>query len=257
MKDSVFPVFPFYALALLLSAVFFLSCSTQVNGTIRRGGSAELKVRAALEPKMNALLMKISLVLGNGKAPDDIVLDGHGIGLSLAAAPGIASASFRNISPVVIEGAVAVSRIDQFLASAESREAPFIIYEEAAPGGSGVSGGQGSGGRLKISLDRSAAARIIPLISPDVADYLSGIFAPVVTGDVLSKEEYLSLVSSFYGKDIAAEIAAARIRLSLELPGPVVFVRGGTSSGNRVEFDAALTDILVLERPVDYEVSWK
>jgi hypothetical protein len=95
------------------------------------------------------------------------------------------------------------------------------------------------------------------LVSPDVSDYLSALMAPVATGEELSKQDYLALVSSVYGKGIAAEIADARVSLDLELPGTVLSAPGGTFSGRRASFKVPLTDLLVLERPLLYEIRWK
>jgi hypothetical protein len=113
------------------------------------------------------------------------------------------------------------------------------------------------GGRLRLSLDRSSAPEILPLISPEVGAYLEALMAPAVTGEALSREEYLSLAASVYGRPLADEIAAGRIRLLLEFPGTLTQVRGGTASGRRAEFELPLLDLLVLERPLVYEASWR
>jgi hypothetical protein len=94
------------------------------------------------------------------------------------------------------------------------------------------------------------------LISPEVSDYLSAFMAPVVTGEELSKAEYLDLVSSLYGRALADEIAAARIYASVDFPGPLQSVRGGNFSGRRAEFTVPLIDLLVLENRLEYEVRW-
>jgi hypothetical protein len=80
--------------------------------------------------------------------------------------------------------------------------------------------------------------------------------APLATGEVLSRAEYLDLVASVYGRPVADEIAGGRIRASIDFPGPVGAVRGGTFSGKRAEFDIPLLDLLVLEQPLNCEVTW-
>jgi hypothetical protein len=89
-----------------------------------------------------------------------------------------------------------------------------------------------------------------------VEEYLSALMAPVVLGEYMSSGEYLSLISMVYGRPLADEIAEARIKASIEFPRPVTSVSGGSSSGKRAEFDIPLLDILVLERPLRYEVYW-
>jgi len=59
-----------------------------------------------------------------------------------------------------------------------------------------------------------------------------------------------------YGRPLADEIAAARIWAIIEFPRPLVSVKGGSSAGNRAEFNISLADLLVLEQPLRYEVIW-
>jgi hypothetical protein len=55
---------------------------------------------------------------------------------------------------------------------------------------------------------------------------------------------------------LAEEIAAARIPITIEFPRPVREVRGGTARDRRARFDLPLIDLLVLEEPLVYEVTW-
>jgi hypothetical protein len=166
----------------------------------------------------------------------------------MASSPGIAGVSFRNTAVSAIEGIIAVSHIGEFSSpGGDEKKFRFITYEQA---------GQGREGRLVISIDRSTGPEIVALISADVADYLSSLMAPVATGEQLTRAEYLDLVTSVYRKEVAAEIAAARIKARIDFPGTVTSVRGGTFSGRRAEFDIPLIDLLVLEQRQSYEVVW-
>jgi hypothetical protein len=107
-----------------------------------------------------------------------------------------------------------------------------------------------------MSLDRRSAPQVLPLISPEVGAYLEALMAPALTGEALSRGDYLALVASVYGRPLAEEIAAGRIRLLLDFPRALTQVRGGTASGKRAEFDLPLLDLLVLETPLVYEASW-
>lgn len=233
-------------LFLVPAAVLLLaSCSARIDGNLNRDGSAELAIRASLEPRMAALIRSLDAASGAG----EMVIDGAAIGRSMAAAPGISSVSLHNADPVTVEGTIAVSRIDQFLMLPESRgggRLRFIRYEQGA-----------GGGRLVISLDRDSAPQLVSLISGEVTEYLSALMAPAATGEVLTKAEYLVLVASVYGKAVAGEIAAARINAVLDFPGAVSAVRGGSFQGSRVQFEVPLLDLLVLESPLSYEVTWK
>jgi hypothetical protein len=138
-----------------------------------------------------------------------------------------------------------ISRVDELLALPGNQGGRLIAYEQGP-----------AGGRLTITIDRASGPSLLALISQDVKDYLSALMAPVSTGEPLSRAEYLALVSAVYGRGIAEEISAARIRLSIDFPGPVLSAQGGSFTGSRAQFEVPLADLLVLESPLVYEVRW-
>jgi hypothetical protein len=167
----------------------------------------------------------------------------------MAAAPGILSADLANTGPSVIAGTIGVSRVDELLAGSGVPERTRFITLE--------SGGETGENRLSIVLDREIAPLLLAMISSDMRDYLSALFAPAATGDSFSKAEYLELVEDIYGRALAEEIAAAEIAVSIGFPGAIKSVQGGTFGGASAAFNIALADILVLENPLEYEVVWE
>jgi len=236
----------------LVSLLFFTlcvcaSCASQINGSLKGDGQADLDIHTALEPRMTALIRGLAIASGMAQ-PGAPILDGPAIAASMSSAPGVASASFKNTAPAAIEGPVKIARIGDFLApGAASGRASFIDFEQGAP----------SGGRCTANLSLNSGPEILSLISPEISDYLAALMAPLATGEVLTRAEYLTLVGSVYGKGIADEIAQAFIRAYIDFPGPVQSVKGGTFSGKRAEFAIPLLDILTLETPLSYEVVWR
>ncbi|MDR1248211.1 MAG: hypothetical protein LBK63_02800 [Treponema sp.] len=244
---------------LLVSAVLSLAggCSGRIEGKLRRDGQAELSLEIALEPRMGAMLRSLSSLGSPSRRPPAgapaegavPVINGPVIARSLAAAPGILSADLANTSPTGIAGTISVSRVDQFLAlNGVPERKRFVALENNSETGYS---------RLVIALDRETAPLLLAMISVDIRDYLSALFAPAATGDALSKAEYLGLVEDIYGKALADEIAAARVSVTIGFPGAISSAKGGTFSGSSARFDIALADILVLENPLAYEVVWK
>ncbi|MDR1251225.1 MAG: hypothetical protein LBK62_03560 [Treponema sp.] len=234
----------FAILCLCFIFVPLFSCAARINGALQETGRATLLISASLQPRMTALIRSLSAAVDSAPA-NRPVLDGEAIARSMSAAPGIDSVSFGNTGPAAIEGPVRISRIGDFLASGGAGGG-FIGFEQHA-----------DGGRCTINLSRDSGPQILSLISPEIADYLSALMAPLATGEVLGKAEYLFLVSTVYGKGVADEISQSSIHASIEFPGPVQSVRGGTFSGRRADFNIPLPDILVLEKPLSYEVIWK
>jgi len=228
------------------------SCAAQINGSLKGDGQADLQIRAALEPRMTALIGGLAAATGAAQ-PGAAILDGPAIAASMSSAPGVASVSFKNTAPAAIEGPVKIARIGDFLApgmaastTVSAKKASFINFEQNAPGG-----------KCTVNLSLDSGPEILTLISPEISDYLSALMAPLATGEPLTKTEYLVLVGSLYGRGIADEISKAAIRASIDFPGPIQNAQGGTFSGNRANFVIPLLDILVLETPLSYEVIWR
>jgi hypothetical protein len=220
------------------------SCAAGIQGRLQADGSGEFTVSTSLEPRTAALILSLKNM--GGSSGGDAVLDGGAIAASMSAAPGIRSVSFRNTSPRSIEGPVAISRIGDFLAPAEGKKG-FVTFGQAARNGFF---------RLAIVMNRASAPEILSLVSSEISDYLAALMAPLVTGEELTKAEYLSLVASIYGQGTADEIGRGSIRAAVDFPGQVHSTQGGSHSGKRAEFVIPLLDLLVLETPLSYEVTW-
>jgi hypothetical protein len=185
-----------------------------------------------------------------GSAP---ILDAGLITLSLRDAPGLSSIKLSNTSREAIAGSIGFDRISDFLAasgatSGATGSAPttrFVTWEQGA-----------TGGRAVIALDRTTAPQMIELFSRDVSDYLSAIMAPIATGEKLTRQQYLSLVTGIYGAEIAREIETAEITASINFPGVITSAQGASFSGSTARFRANLADLLTLEKPLVYEVRW-
>jgi len=223
-----------------LCLAFFPSCASRIDGALAADGSASLSVSVSLEQQIAALIQRLSAAGGQSGGP---VLDGPAISMSMAQARGVSEATLRNTGPAALEGQVRISAIGEFLAAADGRG--FIEFVQS-----------GTGGRCLINISRDNGPVIIELLSPQIADFLNALMAPLATGEELSKPEYLELVASFYNRAVSDEIADSRFRASIDFPGAVTSVRGGTFSGRRVNFDIPLVDLLVLETPLSYSVMW-
>jgi hypothetical protein len=240
----------------LLPAILSLlaGCSGRIDGALRQDLSAELSLEITIEPRMAAMLRSLSSLAARSQADPGApknnaprnnvpVISGPAIARSMAAAPGILSAELDNTGPAGIAGTISVSRVDGLFALPGAAER-FITL------GAGDK-------RLGILLNREIAPLLLAMISANVRDYLSALFAPAATGEPLSKAEYLELVEDIYGKALADEIAAAEIAVTIVFPGAISSVKGGSFSGSSASFIIALADILVLENPLEYEVVWE
>lgn len=225
-------------------ALGFGSCGAAISGNLERGGAGNFDISMTLSPAFAAKMQDFrSFSQGTGASTP--LIDAAEITRSLSAAPGVGRVSFRNNGPVALEGPVHIARLADFLAP--SGRQGFISFVENPAGG----------GQAAITLNRETVPAMLSLISPDVAYYLNFIFAPIVTGDWLSKDEYLTQLSLFHNPAVADEVSRSEIRVSVNFPGPLVSVRGGSFSGRRAEFVIPLVEFLVLPQPLSYQAVWR
>jgi hypothetical protein len=223
----------------------FASCASRINGSLMGDGQADLGINAELKPGISALIGRLAALSGTAK-PGAPLLDGPSLTASMSKTPGVASVSFTNKTPSSIEGPVKISRINDFLSSGKVNG--LISFEQKNSAGEGY---------CAVNFNLASGPQILGLLSPEIAMYLNALMAPIATGEKATKDEYLGLVASVYGKPIADEISSSSIRASVNFPGAIQRVKGGTYSGRRADFDIPLLDILVLETPLSYEVVWK
>jgi len=242
MKLNFLKINFFFCCLCLTFCTLFVSCAGRIIGALEANGSAQLTVSMSLEPRMSALIQRLSAA--GGQANNNLILNGPAISQSMSgASAGNVTASLRNSAPAAVEGTIQIQNINRFLTTGNMRG--FIFFEQR----------QG-GGRCEIRINLSNGPVMLKNLSPEILEYLNALMAPLATEEVMNRREYLSLVTSVYGKAVSDEIAGSVIRVSVDFPGSITNVRGGSFSGRRAEFNVPLLDLLVLETPLNYEVIW-
>ncbi|MDR2795868.1 MAG: hypothetical protein LBB47_04060 [Spirochaetaceae bacterium] len=251
MPERFYSAVPAPVRTALFTLVIFLSCvscGARLDGEFHSDGRTEFTLKSTLFPGASRLLKGLAANSGGGPVFDAALLNRN-----FAAISGIESSTLRNTGEDGIEGGIVVASITQFLTRAADTVASkgggkkfsAIVWEQSA-----------TGGTLTININMDTGQELLLLISPDLVDYLSALMAPIATGEIIDRAAYLELVASVYGKSIADEIMRARISLKAGFPGPVESVSGGNRRGSYAEFMIPLTDLLVLDQPLRYEVRW-
>jgi len=229
-------------------AVLF-SCTAQINGVVKEGGSAELKLSTSLGVRTSALARQMRAFMGEPESAP--LLDAAMIREPLALVPGVSAVSLRNTAPSALEGTITVSNIGNFLSQSAPDGGRFITYTE---------GRQAGTSSLVLQLNKTSVAQLLPFLSEELTLYLSALVAPIVMEEDSTLAEYLDTLKRIYGAALADEVAAASIRAIIDFPRPITLIEGGNvvrgAPSNRAEFDIPLSELLVLENPLRYEVRW-
>jgi hypothetical protein len=218
-------------LLLTFSSFFVLTgCNSSIEASIGSDGTATFQMSTALLPSLHTVLG------GALKAAE--------ISKTLLSMPAVQAASFSDTSSTSFSGSGTISDLNRFLSIEGAAKCISLS----------TSGGRT---RLSIALDRDTAPGLVSLLSLDMQDYLSVLVPPILMGTTLSQAAYLAQLSTMgYSKALTGELQSAKISLKLSLPANVVSVNGGTFSGKTAEFSLPILDLMVLDKPVKWEIVW-
>lgn len=113
---------------------------------------------------------------------------------------------------------------------------------------------------LTLNLSPATMRALYASMDLQTRSYVDLFMAPVFTGEPMSGGEYTALIASVYGKDLAQEIADARMEITLSAPrgekAASCSNAGAKLSGRSARFSIPLLDLLVLEEPQAYRITW-
>lgn len=113
---------------------------------------------------------------------------------------------------------------------------------------------------LTLNLSPATMRALYASMDLQTRSYVDLFMAPVFTGEPMSGEEYTALIASVYGKDLAQEIADARMEITLTAPRGEKAASCSNAdaklSGRSARFSIPLLDLLVLEEPQSYRITW-
>lgn len=233
MKLHLYLVFGLMSVLASLSA-----CSFSMVATLRSDQQVDLSYTGAIKPKVAALLSDLG---GTAKSSDRPLISAASVTASLQKIPELSQIVAKNQVPQGLEGRLRVANPEKL-----SQRFPFVTQK------------LGSGASLfSLTLSRETTPQLLSLFTAEVRDYLDALMAPIASGEKQTSGEYLALLTSVYGKTIAQEIESSLISLEIQVPGTITQVIGGTWTGNRAVFNIPLVDLLVMQKPLVYQISWK
>lgn len=99
---------------------------------------------------------------------------------------------------------------------------------------------------MTLTLSSESLIKIYNALPEETRAYIDLFMAPVFTGETMTKDEYVELVSMVYGNPLAEEITDAKLTLAMSPP----------EKKNQKRFSVPLIDLLLMSKPVSFSVSW-
>jgi hypothetical protein len=110
---------------------------------------------------------------------------------------------------------------------------------------------------LSFSLNRENAQNLPSLMVGVSGDFLDILAPPALYGDDLSEDEYRQTLLPFIGKKNMPALEAAMAEIRITPPGAINASNGGKVEGNVFIATVPMMSALVLQKPVEFSVSWK
>jgi hypothetical protein len=241
MQRNVRVLVPLLALALLTAA-----CTVNQTIVVKSDGSGTATLHAEVSKLLGDYVSSLSEVSGKtGQAAGAPVFDAAAIRKDFSAKPGITVKKALTPTPLSLDVELGFTSIQgAFTSDATLKTSGVLTYAE--------SGGKKT---ITIHLDKANYAQLSTLF-PALKDPTIASLGPQV-GDTTTEAEYLDMVSFSIGTDGPGLLKKSFITLTIAPEGDILSQSGGTITGRTVVFRIPLLRVMVLDKPLDYSVSYK
>ena len=183
---------------ILASAILFASCTTEVTLTVKQDDSVDIRFEGGAGnafTKMIASASGVAETTGtSGAGSTDAIIDTDTVTYELA------RAGFSNVkAEQKTGGAVLISMSDK-------KKSSYIFT-------SGIV--KAEKGRLSAAITRKSLEDFYKSADEQTRMTLDLFLAPVFNDEVMSEDEYLEMVASFYGNDAAKEVSESVVKINL------------------------------------------
>jgi hypothetical protein len=232
--------------AFCLCLVVPLSCSVNQTIVITSNGSGTMVMHAEVSRLLHDYIASLSEVSGTDTImKGGKLFDAAAIRKDFESRPGITVKKVVTPTADSLDLEIAYTSLQNVFAQNDTlKSAGAIVYSESA--------GQKT---VKLHLDRSNYTQLSSLF-PLLKDPVLAGLGPQVN-DTISDDDYLSMIKFTIGDDGPTLVKKSFITLTIAPEGAIVSQTGGTVTGGAVVFRIPLLRLLVLDKPLDFSVTFK
>jgi len=228
----------------LLMSITLGSCAASMTLSIDRDGSGILAVDSRI-PDVVAERLQSYRSSGGASSQSSIPLFSIQAIKEETAARGMTALIAETPSPNRFRGSFSIRSLSKVAADPVLSKAGLIQLDTME----GVS-------TLSFSLSRKnaeALSALFPGIDPYILEALS---PPALDPYPVSLSEYREMLLALLGESAMKELDAATAQVQIRTPGPITRSVGGSVLDQTFSVELRLLDLLVLEKPIAFSVSW-
>jgi hypothetical protein len=221
------------------------SCSIRQEVHLEPSGSGTVTMRITLQKLFMDYIADLSEL--SGKQNSGEVFDIESIKKGFAERSDVELKRIATPTPDVLEMDLAFRSIEQIFTGQQKLQGPVIVTLTKA----------GDSQTLRFHLDRENFAQVTEFL-PFLKGPLFEGLGPQ-EGDNTTEAEYLELMDLALGAGGAAALKASVIETQISVKGKVVSQTGGTvaANGSSVTYKVPLIRVLLLDKPLDYSLTFK
>jgi hypothetical protein len=234
------------AAGLLLAALALASCTVNQTLVIADDGSGTLVMHAEVSTLLRDYLSSLAEVSGTpGPLKEGRLFDAAAITKDLQSRPGIVVRKASTPTPVALDLELAFDSLQDAVEGRDQmKSAGMLVLVDAE--------GQRT---LRLHLDRATWGELAALFPP-LKDPLVAELGPQGSGQT-TDTDYLAMIRFSIGDAAPGLLKKSFVTLTIQPQGEIISQSCGTMSGGAVVFRIPLLRILVLDRPLDYSVTFR
>jgi hypothetical protein len=235
---------------LLAAAVAFLpavsSCTMSNTIVVKSDGSGTVAVRLEVTKLFREYLASMAEVAGQADpAKKGELFDLKEIRKGFEDRPGVTVRRLASPKPEVLEADLAFRSVQEVFASEAALKSTGVVTFTQANGTR----------TLKLHLDRSNYGQVAKIF-PGLSNPLFEGMGPQES-DTITEEEYLEMIRFSLGDEGPGLVKKSFIDVTIRPEGEIVSQAGGTAVNGGVLFRIPLLRLLVLDKPLDYAVTFR
>ncbi len=230
----------------LLGALVLSACSVTQTLVIAGNGSGTLVTHAEVSALLRDYLMSLAELSGNASPlKEGRVFDAAAIGKDFRSRPGIVVRKVSTPTPSALDLELEFDSVQDLLSGGDAlTDTGALVFIDA-----------GDTSTLRLHLDRATWGQLARLFPP-LRDPLIAQLGPLGSGQV-TDDDYLAMIRFSIGDAAPDLLRKSSITLTVQPPGEIVSQSGGAVSGGAVVFRIPVLRILVLDRALDYSVTFR
>ena len=193
--------------------VFCAGCTSEITLELKKDGSVDVEFSGVAGPAFATMINSVSGMSGNGAAAGSVIFDTKEIEYEMS------SNGFSQVKASSKKGSdLTVTMTDKNGKSALFTSGVVSVKD----------------GKLNASLSPQSLVKFYKAADSQTVMFLDMLLAPIFNDEVMTQEEYLEVLASFYGDEIADEMKNSSFRITLKNPD-------GTKTIQNIGFTKLLT----------------